>query len=204
MRAIVIRCGVMLGCLPLVAGCVSAPSSAGGGAAADEAPWDPPQLPVVIAGVTGCGSLKSATRPSEGETGSRLPDLTLPCLTEGPPVNLSRLSGRPTVVNLWATWCPPCRQEMPILQAASVTYADRVQFLGVNTRDRADWAADYLGQLDVTYPEVVDFEGQLLTALRSPGLPVTVVLDAEGRIADRQIGRISEARLTAMIEAALP
>jgi cytochrome c biogenesis protein CcmG/thiol:disulfide interchange protein DsbE len=63
---------------------------------------------------------------------------------------------------------------MPILQAAHDRYGARVQFLGVNTKDRPEWAAEFLQEVKVTYPQVVDSDGMLLNSLRSPGLPVTV------------------------------
>jgi cytochrome c biogenesis protein CcmG/thiol:disulfide interchange protein DsbE len=92
---------------------------------------------------------------------------------------------------------------MPILQAAHQRYGARVQFLGVNTKDRPEWAASYLQEIKVTYPQVVDSEGSLLRSLRSPGLPVTVVLDPEGRVVGRQIGRINEQRLTDLVTEAV-
>jgi thiol-disulfide isomerase/thioredoxin len=78
-----------------------------------------------------------------------------PCLTAGPVVNPARLGGRPVVVNLWATWCEPCRKEMPILQAADERSGARVQFLGVNTKERPEWAAEFLQEVKVTYPITV-------------------------------------------------
>ena len=192
------RIGAALTNTGLLAGCVS------GAAAPDEgdheaAPWGAARLPVTVPGVKPCDTIDQAAAPARGEA-LRLPDLTLPCLTRGSAVNPSRLSGRPTVINLWATWCQPCRQEMPMLQAASQRYGRRVQFLGVNTKDNPDWAAEFLPQVGVTYPEMVDADGQLLASLRSPGLPVTVVVDAQGRISGRQIGRITEQRLDALLD----
>jgi thiol-disulfide isomerase/thioredoxin len=107
------------------------------------------------------------------------------------------------VVNLWATWCQPCREEMPMLQAAQKRYGARVQFIGVNTKDQPEWAAEFLHDVRVTYPQVVDFDGQLLASVRSPGLPVTLVLDGQGAVAGRKIGRISEERLTELVDEAI-
>lgn len=155
-------------------------------------------LPVDAPNVHSCGGLKQVAVAPAG--GGRLQDRGLPCLTKGPAVNPARLVGRPVVVNLWATWCGPCREEMPLLQEVSRRDEGKVEFVGVNTRDRADWAAEYLGELGVTYPEVVDSQGELLTSLRSPGLPTTVVLDRQGNVAGRQIGKISEQKLTDLID----
>jgi cytochrome c biogenesis protein CcmG, thiol:disulfide interchange protein DsbE len=89
-----------------------------------------------------------------------------------------------------------------MLQAAQKRYGARVQFVGVNTKDRPDWAAEFLEEVKVTYPEVVDFDGQLLASVRSLGLPVTLVLDSQGQLVGRQIGRITEKRLTELIDEA--
>jgi thiol-disulfide isomerase/thioredoxin len=159
----------------------------------------PVRLPVSAPNVDSCTKI---SQPATTTSPPRLLDIDLPCLIEGPAVNPARLGDRPVVVNLWATWCQPCREEMPILQAAHQRYGRRVQFLGVNTKDQPEWAAEFLQEVKVTYPEVVDADGQLLGSLRSPGLPVTVVLDAQGRIAGRQIGRVTSKRLTELIDAA--
>jgi cytochrome c biogenesis protein CcmG/thiol:disulfide interchange protein DsbE len=157
-----------------------------------------PHLPLTTPNVESCSKI-SQTSMSSATSADRLLDIDLPCLTAGPAVNPAKLAGRPVVINLWATWCEPCRTEMPILQAAHQRYDARVQFLGVNTKDRPEWAADFLQEVNVAYPQVVDSEGTLLGSLRSPGLPVTVVLDAEGRVVGRQIGRINEQRLTDLV-----
>jgi cytochrome c biogenesis protein CcmG/thiol:disulfide interchange protein DsbE len=91
---------------------------------------------------------------------------------------------------------------MPILQAAHQRYGARVQFLGVNTKDRPEWAADFLQEVKVSYPQVVDSDGMLLNSLRLPGLPVTVVVDAHGDISGRQVGQISDQRLTDLVAGA--
>jgi len=80
---------------------------------------------------------------------------------------------------------------MPILQAAHLRHGDTVQFVGVDTRDSTDAAAAYLPEVGVTYPQLVDPEGDLLEHLRIPGLPVTIVLDAKGRVAAKHIGELN-------------
>lgn len=169
-------------------------------------------LPLLVKGVETCSNLVQEADPDAGgprptapvgtdplKPGVRLPNLELPCLTAGSSVDVARLSGRPTVVNLWASWCTPCREEMPVLQQTQTREQGAVQFLGVNTKDRPDWAADFLREVEVRYPEVVDRSGRLLTAVRSPGLPVTIVLDREGRLSGQQVGRVSQQRLDELL-----
>lgn len=154
--------------------------------------------PVVDAGVDSCGDL-----PSGGAgrgTGDRLPDLELPCLVPDPAVNLADLGGKPVLVNLWATWCGPCREEMPILQAAHTRHGDKIAFLGVDTKDSPERAASFLKEVGATYPQVVDLDGRLLSEhLRIPGLPVTVVVDAEGEVVKKHVGPFTEESLNALI-----
>lgn len=182
----------------IVSGCATPES--GSGAAKDlvgsqVAPtFDPVQAP----SVKSCSQV-STRSPGGKPAGERLPVLELPCLTAGPAVNLSQLDGRPTVVNLWATWCGPCRDEMPVLQDAATRYGDQVQFLGVVTKDDSERAGAFLEELRVTYPQVVDVDGRLLGHLRTPGLPVTIVLDARGRVVNRQVGPVTDAVLASLV-----
>lgn len=182
---------VLAGCTggvdPVVSGISSGPATgdrAGGIAAA------PPlqHTPVAVAGVESCAALPQQA-PSAA-AGDRLPALDLPCLVPGPTVDLSTLGGRPVLVNLWATWCGPCRDEMPLLQAAHVQHGADVQFLGVNIQDTTEAAAAFLPDVGVTYPQVVDLDGKLLDHLRIPGLPVTVLLHPDGSIAGQHIGEL--------------
>jgi cytochrome c biogenesis protein CcmG/thiol:disulfide interchange protein DsbE len=181
----------------LAVGCAAQPTPSDEGETPNGDAGAQPQLPVAARNVESCTKISQTSAPAA--SAQRLLDINLPCLTEGPAVNPARLGGRPVVVNLWATWCEPCREEMPMLQAAYKRYGTRVQFLGVNTKDQPEWAAEFLQEVKATYPQAVDSDGTLLSSLRSPGLPVTVVLDAKGGISGRQIGKISENRLTDLV-----
>ena len=150
-------------------------------------------VPVEVAGLESCQVLPQG--PPARSDGERLPALTLPCLTPGPDIDLTALTGRATLVNLWATWCRPCRDEMPLLQENYERYGDHVAFLGVDTQDDSAAAGRFLTKVGVTYPQVVDVEGELLRDLRIPGLPVTVLLDEEGDIVGRHIGELSQKSL---------
>lgn len=162
----------------------------------------PPALrhaPVAVPGVESCDAVPQQLAPPPA-TGERLPSLRLPCLVPGPSIDPSVLVGRPVLVNLWATWCGPCREEMPLLQATHLRLGDDVQFLGVNTRDTTEAAAAFLPEVGVTYPQVVDLDGRLLGHLRIPGLPVTVLVDADGNVAARHIGELDPETLEALLD----
>jgi cytochrome c biogenesis protein CcmG/thiol:disulfide interchange protein DsbE len=154
--------------------------------------------PVTVSGVTPCRDLALT---SVAESGSGLPSLRLPCLTERHSVDVSALGGQPTLVNLWATWCRQCRDEMPILQAAHAKN-DGVQFVGVDTRDGPEQAAAFLEEVGVTYPQLVDADGALLAHTRVPGLPVTLLLDEHGEEIARHIGPLTGSALADLLDRA--
>ena len=110
-----------------------------------------------------------------------LPAVTLPCLGGGPDVDLSRLRG-PMVVNLWASWCGPCRREMPVLQAFHAAHGDTVPVLGVDFQDpNTGLALEQLADRGVTYPSVADTEAALKAEpLRATALPLTALVDEDG------------------------
>jgi thiol-disulfide isomerase/thioredoxin len=114
-----------------------------------------------------------------------LPDLTLPCLGGGPDVDLSTLQG-PLIVNLWASNCGPCRQEMPALEDFHQRYGDRVGVLGVDYQDFQPAAALELAKRSgVTYPLVADPGGDLNANSPMPvirGIPVLVFVTADGDV----------------------
>ena len=115
-----------------------------------------------------------------------LPDLTLPCLGGGPDVTLSALRG-PMVVNLWAQWCGPCRQELPYYEELHRRAGDRVHVLGIDYQDtRPDWALQLLHQTGVTYPSAADPGGQLRVPLRVRGLPGILFVDGKGRVVHQE------------------
>jgi cytochrome c biogenesis protein CcmG/thiol:disulfide interchange protein DsbE len=182
--------------LATAAGCAggSAPTSA---PAPDVSPA-PAYQPVDVAGVDSCDEVPAAA-PGKAD-GDRLPELRLPCLVPGPDVNLADLGGKPMLINLWATWCGPCREEMPILQDAYTRYGEEIAFLGVDTKDNAERAGSFLEEVGVTYPQLVDLDGRLLSEhLRVPGLPVTVVVDADGQVVKKHVGPFTEESLGALI-----
>lgn len=95
---------------------------------------------------------------------------------------LADLEGFPVVVNVWASWCGPCREEFPLLQKASAANGREVAFLGVDSQDDADAAATFLKDFPVPYPSYRDPDGSIASSLAADrGLPVTVIFDRSGR-----------------------
>ena len=107
------------------------------------------------------------------------------------------LRGRPVVVNLWASWCGPCRVEAPLLERAAKEYAGKVVFLGVDSHDQLAPGRRFLDRYSITYPNVFDESGEIATLLRYRAFPTTYVFGADGRLRSQVVGGISERSLAA-------
>lgn len=128
-------------------------------------------------------------------SGQRMPALALVALEDGVPVSLDRFVGRPTVVNLWATWCPPCVREMPVLQQAQRDHPD-VHVVFVNQGESADKVRGWLAGRGLGLDHVLlDPRGQATAAVDAAGLPTTLFYDAQGRLVSRRVGELSAASL---------
>lgn len=114
-----------------------------------------------------------------------LPSVQLEPLGGGEPVDLADQRG-PMVINLWATWCPPCRDELPIFQEFSEKHAGRVEVLGIDYQDaQVSEAVQLAEESGVTYPLLSDLKGQLNRKSPFPsmrGLPFVAFVDAEGQV----------------------
>ncbi len=123
------------------------------------------------------------------ELGRAAPDFTLPDLA-GKPVRLAELRGKTAVlINFWATWCPPCREEMPTLERLSRSRGGRVQVLGISldTVNAAKVRA-FVRELGITFPILLDPDLSVGKLYRVRGLPTSFVLDRDGIVRFREIG----------------
>ncbi len=134
------------------------------------------------------------------KTSDRLPDTTLSSLEGGRSVDLSSLRG-PMVINLWASWCGPCRKELPKYQAFARKYAGKVKVLGIDFQEtRLDAAKALVRETGVKYPLLSDPDGRM----RAVGLPKVILLDAQGRVAHEEYVEItSVAQLEDLVDAHL-
>lgn len=123
-----------------------------------------------------------------------LPTLRDPSVRTGP----ADLGGRPAVINFWASWCTPCRDEAPELARASEGSPD-VAFLGVNIMDGREEATRYEDEFGIGFPSVRDAAGRIPRLYRVTGAPETFFLDAEGRIVGHFIGAFPPGRLEALV-----
>lgn len=170
---------------------------------------------VVIAAVLGIGTglwfAGHHTRPAiapppqraavaAAQPGDAMPAITLPDI-HGHPVDLARFRGRPLLINVWASWCGPCVEEMPALTAFADAQGDSgVQVLGL-ALDTPEGVRDFLARIPVAYPIVLDTPGPADASVRLGNaqglLPYSVLVDAEGRIVKQKLGPFSAGEIEA-------
>jgi thiol-disulfide isomerase/thioredoxin len=136
-----------------------------------------------------------------GATGDTAPDFSIE-LIGGGRFHLSEhleTDGRPVILNLWASWCGPCRAEMPDLSAAALAHPE-VQFLGVAVEDDPIAAERFAEEIGVSYPLAIDNADRVARRYPSPGLPATYLISSEGRVIRIVYGQIREAQIEVLIE----
>lgn len=131
-------------------------------------------------------------------TPGALPEHTLLTLA-GEEVELSQWRGQPIVLNFWASWCLPCRLEMPEL-AAFYEGQEEIMVIGVNYQEEAAQAQGFVETLALPFPILLDEEGTLAAALGLRAMPTTYFIDAEGRVVGNHLGPLSAAALRARLE----
>jgi len=128
------------------------------------------------------------------QRGAALPELALED-AHGRPISLQALRGKPLVVNLWASWCPPCRREMPVLLEAQAAYPD-IRFLFVNQGETPQMAASFAGAAGLDLSRALfDRQGALGRQVGSVALPTTLFYSADGRLLGSHLGELSAASL---------
>lgn len=145
-------------------------------------------------------ALSSCPTASAAAPSAELPDEPFPCINGGE-VSLAALTGTPLVINVWGSWCPPCREELPWFASLHEAAGDRLRIVGVDVVDTDDAALSTLIDAGVHYPVVVDPTGRTRGSLGwTTGTPITLLIDAEGRIVHRIVGRVAdEATLHALV-----
>ncbi|MGN6578262.1 MAG: TlpA disulfide reductase family protein [Nocardioides sp.] len=125
---------------------------------------------------------------------------------DGEPLSLADYAGQVVVVNVWGSWCAPCRAEAPMLAKAARDLADQdVAFLGIDSRDPSKTAARaFVRRFDIPYPSIYDQQGRTLLAFRGTltpnAIPSTVIIDRQGRVAASVLGEISRTTLYDLVE----
>jgi peroxiredoxin len=147
-------------------------------------------------GVTALPDAKNATgKPPAAERERAAPDFVLQAL-DGSTVRLSDLQGRPVIINLWATWCAPCRSEMPELVRAYAEHQDKgLVVLAVDVKESESEIQHFAQEFGMTFPILLDRAGQVASAYRMTGLPQSYFVDRKGVIRELSIGAMDRAAL---------
>lgn len=125
--------------------------------------------------------------------------------TDGDEIDLSENYGKGTLINIWASWCEPCKVEMPYFEEAYQTYGDDINFLMINATESKptetqEAALTFANQMDLSMPIYFDTEMSNQYLFGATILPLTVILDAEGHVEEIVRGQVSPAKLTQLIE----
>jgi len=115
--------------------------------------------------------------------------------------NLERLEGQPVLLNFWYPSCPPCRAELPDLQAAYEAHGDEIQFLGVQLPglDTAEEAEEFLQELGITYPSGPDPKSQMVRDYKIVGFPTTIFVDRDHNVVKKHAGILSGESIESLI-----
>ncbi len=122
------------------------------------------------------------------------PDFTLEDLT-GQKVSLSSFRGKPVFLNFWASWCPPCRKEMPELQEFHQRYGEQIALVGINWGETADTVREFLARVGVTYLNLLDPRGTAFVLYKLTGIPESFFIDPEGYVRGVWIGPLTVEQL---------
>ncbi len=161
-----------------------------------------PTLPGVEEGSTcsTCGKKATATPTAPAPTpdlpvaplpGNRAPMFALNRL-DGESVSLEDLRGKPTIINFWATWCPPCRQELPVLENTFKTYREQINFVAVNLRESSGTVQPFADKMGLTFPILLDTDSAVSQLYQVRGIPTTLFLNANGVVVNRHVGPLDK------------
>lgn len=147
----------------------------------------------------GVGPGEDGLGAQAGNTGNSVPSREFE-MFDGSTATLADWEGQPLVLNFWASWCPPCVGEMAdAFEPAHQEYGDDIAFLGVNVQDNRELAMDVVEETGVTYDLAEDPDGRLFTEFGAFGMPVTVLVSADGEVLDTHGGPLTRDQLDAKI-----
>ncbi len=153
------------------------------------------------------GATKNLIASASGTTltgplqGKQLPSFSLPGLQGPSSISSTLISGKPTVINFFASWCTSCQAEMATLASASRSFSHNVAFLGIDENDTASSATKFLSKYGVTYPVAFDPKVSLQGPFKLVGLPTTLFVEPNGKIYREILGTMSKGVLTQNLKA---
>lgn len=114
---------------------------------------------------------------------------------DGEQLQLSSFKGKVVLINFWATWCVPCREEMPLLQSFADQYSGELVVLGINYDEEARDIQEFIDSLDLTFPILLDHDGKVTSLYRIRGFPSSIFIDKSGILRYQHVGLLSEKQL---------
>lgn len=145
------------------------------------------------------GETQPKERPATGVlVGNALPEFTL--LNPAGQESKVGMPGKVTVINFWATWCPPCRAEMPELSLFAGKHSAAVNFYAINIQETPDKVTGYLQQNNLAMPILLDKQGDVARTFRINAIPTTIVADKQGVIRFRKSGPVTNSELEGIIK----
>ena len=144
----------------------------------------------LVAGTRGDDAPEASATPAAAADRDPAPEFTVPALEGGDDLTLAGFEGTPVVLNFWASWCPPCRAEMPALKAFADDNPD-VEVVGLAVNDEPENSRSFADDLEITFPLGIDRDGSVSIDYGATGLPVTVFIDAQGNVAETWFGEIT-------------
>jgi peroxiredoxin len=153
---------------------------------------------ILIIGIPKSQVAKSGDKNIGISIGKTAPDFELQSL-EGESVKLSDFSGKNVVLNFWASWCPPCREEMPEFQVIYAENQEKLVFIGVNLQESRENAESFVEKLGITFPILLDPDAQVKEMYNVFTQPVTYFIDSNGKIVDKKFGPLTSEEINEKI-----
>jgi thiol-disulfide isomerase/thioredoxin len=157
-----------------------------------------------VSGQAGYPSVQGNLTRIPPDQRTELPAVSGPALGSNKTISTQDYRGKIVVINVWGSWCPPCRREAPDLQAASVETKNIAQFIGITSKDYDPAPAEaFVRSFKITYPSIYDPTGKVLLAfageLPPSAIPSTMIIDQHGRLAVRVLSEVTKITLVDMI-----
>jgi thiol-disulfide isomerase/thioredoxin len=163
--------------------------------------WNVLIVVILVAGLAWTAAFRVTSGQADRSIGRRAtPDLTLDTL-DGGKFRLADQAGKPVVINFWATWCPPCRAELPALEQVYKNNRDKgLIVVGVDVAEAPDVVGKFVSDMRLTYPITLDTDGEATELYRIEGMPTTFFIGRDGKIKDMVIGGpLSQAAIEAKV-----
>lgn len=150
-----------------------------------------------------CADDSTASSKHASSSENRLPALALAPVGEAPRLDLGKPSDKPLVINLWATWCTPCRKELPTFNTVAAERTNDVRFIGINIGETVESAAAFVKEFGSTYDHYVDGTAELQSELSITTLPASVFVRSDGTIAKIHRGALTREELEGLLASEL-